>query len=311
MIGAAAYLFFVGFPLFGVLACGFYLVGLLSLGFVWILCRVRIPIKLKDSAEKSRRGRHAGLLAKLLSILVLVVGLNALSSVWPTLDKADMRLGLILATLAWLLDLSIRLIHPPRATASLRSLRSQLAFAKIQIEAARDEAERIMHGSPEEDYVTAKAEEVTAELEDYKLLCESVGAKMERLIVLVEEVKASLVNGDQFKEGASELRLLIRSMLTDMDAMGKRMQAAKRLRSELRVRVEAAKMLLNIHPDKLKAIVARVDAFGKSLDAARQKITDPTGRFNEALKFAFETQKGISLPRRLTFPDTYAALFRD
>jgi len=310
MLAVSIYLAFNGFVLLGIVACASYLIGLIAMSFCWLISRIHIPIRFRTVDHQPGRNLRLALLSRSLSVVVTMVPLYALASAWPVAAQ-DVRLGLLLGALAYLLSFSASLIRPPITTSRLRSLRSRLALGDTSAEAAKSDVEWTLHGSPDERYVTEKADEVIAVLETYKTLCDLVVENADEVRALADKLQSVPPGQIMLKEIASDFRTLHMRMLADMKSMQVNMEAAIKLRAELMARVEAAKVFLDIKPKSLQAIVQRVDAFGKEADSSRQMFVSKSDQFRPALDLLYNAQKGVVLPRKLTLSDAYVALFRN
>ena len=304
------YLGFKGFLVLGITLSIFYGLVVALFCFFWLLCRIRLPLKFQLQNQKSARQSRSMVLFRLLAAVGAIIPLNALMTVWPV-QISDAKLGLILAALYTLFSYSILLIRPPTTTNRLRSLRSRLAFGDVEVDTAKREADCILHGTPEEQYLTDKADEAIADLEEYERLCNSIVERIERVTALSEKLRASASDQVLVHETASEFRLLYDKMRSGMRSMEKHNESANKLLAELRLRIETSKILLNIKPEIIASIQGRVDTYVKAAAAARKHFAEKTEQFGPALNFLCESLKGLKSPRKLTISDAYSAFFRD
>ena len=132
MLGIAIYLGFKGFVLLSVSASALSIVLLLIQGFCWMVLRFKLPLRFPVEPTKAKsKSKFSEVQVRLLVLAVALVPLDAVRSVWPV-DTADTRLGLLLAALSSIWGLSLLIIRPPATAASLRELRSELAFGEIE-----------------------------------------------------------------------------------------------------------------------------------------------------------------------------------
>jgi hypothetical protein len=309
LIAIGAYVGFKGFVLLSVTTCAVYCVVLLFIGFCWIAFHLQVPLKLPQLSSKKQGQLRAAVLTRLLIVLLILVPFDAVLSVWPV-SVADARLGVMLAALVSLWGMSILLLKPPTATAGLREIRSCLAFGEIEPDEARTKAQLILRGTPEEHYVTNKADEAACEFREYIRLCDLVANQTEQVIQLADRLHAN--NGDEsvLKEIAAGYRELHHAMLAELRDMDKHMAAGLKLRSQLVTRMKVAQIWLSVSSETLKTVLKHVDDIGKETTTARQRFIDLNGRFRPALDCLYTAQKDVKLPRKLTLSEAYDACFR-
>jgi hypothetical protein len=135
MLGISAYLLTKGYILVGVAGIISYAFVLFLFGFLWMLMRVRVPIKIPIAKPEPARTIRAALLSRIFVTVWALVPLQALWYTWP-IEKSDVRLGLVSAGLVSLVSCLATLIRPPTTTNQLRSVRSRLAFGEMSVPAA-------------------------------------------------------------------------------------------------------------------------------------------------------------------------------
>jgi hypothetical protein len=311
----AVYLGSMGFILLCVVTTVWPVIALILLLITYVVLHVRVPIRLKpdaDTERKTKRSTGISIAMYFLLGLSFLAAIWSVAPVWPTLAKSDIRLGCFLAALMTLFDISLRLTRAPAGVSQLRSVRSRLAFGLVSVAAARAEAESILLGSPQQSYVTGKAEAAITELTDYVRHCDVMVALCERVKVLADRVKAASGDKKVLGEIASEFRPLFRKMQTECRALDRLGAAAANLRIQFSKRVEAAKLLLDIKPEVIQASMHEVQAHVDAAEAVRRKMTDALNSSRASFDLLCESQRGeIRGPQRLKRSDLFAVLFRD
>jgi len=129
LFGVSLYLAFHGFSLLGTVGSLFYLVCFLILIFGWVLCHVSAPVSLSSMTTERRRGRRNVLYGfiGLFIVSTYAIAFAELGRAWPSLAKADVRLGLVLAPLLVFAGFARRFGRPPTDLNALRLLRTRLA----------------------------------------------------------------------------------------------------------------------------------------------------------------------------------------
>jgi hypothetical protein len=167
-----------------------------------------------------------------------------------------------------------------------------------------------LYGSPEETYLTEKADEVVAELEVFIGLCNRTTEHMETVIEMSTTLRAS-GSAPTVEETVSEFRRLFWNTKRQLDRMDARAKAATKRRVELTKRVDLARLLLDIRPSVVEAILKRVETARNEAQVARQKFGDTAKRYKPALDFVCEIQREVILPRKFTLASACVALFKD
>ena len=242
---------------------------------------------------------------------MLLAGVGSLVSIKATLTSTDIRLGLLFAGILTLFGISLRFVRPAEGVDLLRSLRTRVAFGLIDVLGARKEAENLLLGTPELNFVTTKAETVLAELSAYRTSCNTTTTSLKLVKGLAEKLRACPGEEKILCEITSAFRPEVKKQLSELHAMDRRMQMAIRLRRQLDVRVEAAKRLLSIEPAQLDAVVNGVNTGFKGAVQARQELQEVTASLRPDIEFVLDAQKDVKLPRGPTRAEIVAAIFRD
>jgi hypothetical protein len=309
MLVVAIYLWAQGFILVGVTTCAFWGGVLLLLGICWLVFKIQIPMRLPQLQPDSRRQLRTAILVRVLILTFALVPFEALWSVWPV-SVPDVRLGLMLAALTSLWASSTTFLQAPTTSTNLRDLRSQLGFGDIGIEEAKEKAKHILGRSPEEYYLTAKADAVATELRESKRLYDFLCDQMDKIIQLAERLPRASSNQTLLNEIAFEYRTLTKNMIgPEMRKLDKCMKAASSLQRELRIRVEAAKLLLNIKTETINAVLSGVDDLRREAESARLKFAGSVEQYKQAGNLLQVAQKDIPGLRRLTLSELIIALF--
>jgi hypothetical protein len=308
MLAISIYLGIQGFYLLAALSGTFYVLLLIAVAFIWLLCRVRIPIK--GSGKKGRTNPRLALLAKILIVQAVLVVANTFAQIWP-FQKTDVKLGLILAALTSLYGTSITFLQPPPTTNRLRSIRSRLALGQITTLAALQQVDRVVDGSPEEQYLSSKADELIAELREYVRLSEELEIYARTMIALAAKLHATPSDEKVIREVISESRPHFKKITSAFKALDNQTKTAAKLRTELEVRVNAAKGLLSLKPEIVKPILVGVNEAEKEVAAAKKKFPDFCEEFLQAMNQLYQSQKSIVLPPEMTLKKAYVALFQD
>jgi len=209
----------------------------------------------------------------------------------PAVAGGDARLGSMLAALAVVISLAVRIMRPPAGLPQLRSLRSRLGFGLVGVPAARAEAETILLGPPRENYVASKAEGVISSLKESVRVCEDLSARMDRIISLEQALQAKAGDEKLIQAAAEELRGLFKRMTSDIKSEELHLTQAKRLRRDLDKRVEIARFMVDIPPAQLQAVLSRVDEALLQSNTARVQMARRGEQFFAAFKLLSETVK--------------------
>ena len=140
-----------------------YALGLLLMVLAWVFTRLKPPFEIPASPNTPKRSTLPTILVVTWMLAMVIAGLEALRA-QPDLSKNDVRLGLILAGAWTLFGLGLRLNRSAPGLEELRALRTKLAFGAIDPTGARQEANTILFGSPQEQYFLKKAQQVLFEL---------------------------------------------------------------------------------------------------------------------------------------------------
>jgi hypothetical protein len=222
----------------------------------------------------------------------------------------DVRLGLMLTALTTLWSSSATFLQSPATATNLRDLRSQLGFGDIGIEEAKEKAKHILGRSPEEYYLTTKADAVACELRESKRLYDLLCDQMDRIIQLAERLPETSSNKTLLNEIALEYRTLTQNMIVaETRKLDKCMNAAASLRVELQIRVEATKIFLNIKTETIDAVLRGVDDLMREAESARLRFAGRVEHYKQADNLLQVAQKDIPNLRRLTLSQILLALF--
>lgn len=299
-LGIAVYLGFQGFVLLSVIFSAFNLISLVLIGLCWIAFRIKLPLNL-PKLPRRKASQSPVILARLLVITIALVPFDAIRLVWP-IQSADIMLGLLLAALSTLWAISIIIIGPPTTTSSLRELRSELAFGEIDVEEARIKALHALKGTPDEHFLTSKADEAATELKQASLLFKSLTKQMQRMIPLAEQLKLAKPNEATVHAISKEFRTLLKAIKGNTEAVTAHKERAVDLRIQLNSRVEAAQFLLNLDPEVGKAILLRLDELLQEAETSRKEFAKVG--FNEENKLAFDflcsVQRDVKIPPNQT-----------
>jgi hypothetical protein len=308
MLAVSIYLGIRGFHLLAVVTGTFYVLMLLAVAFIWLLSRLRIP--LAGRIKKARVNSRFSFLLKVLVAAAVLVPVNDLMQIWP-LGKFDIKLGLILAGLLSLYRISISLLQPPPTTSRLRSIRSRLALGQMATSTALRQVDCILNGSPEEQYLSAKADEVIAEQKEHIRICDGLELQARATISLANKVRTTPSDAGVIRKTISEYRTIFKKLGATFKALDHSTKTLKILREELGVRVDAAKTFLELEPETVNSILGPVDATQKEVDAAKKKYTEFNTEFLQALDLLYQSQKGVVIPNQMTLKKAYTALFQD
>jgi hypothetical protein len=307
MLATSIYLGMRGLYLIAVLSGTFYLLLLLGIAFIWLLSRIRVPIKVPV-----KKARPNSLLMKVLIVQAVLIAVNALTELWP-IHKADAKLGIILSGLTSLYGTAITLLQPPPTTDRLRSIRSRLALGKVTTLAAIQQIDRVIDGSPEEQYLSEKADALISELQEYVRLAEELEIRARKMIALANKFRATGSDEKVLREVASDYQPLFFKITSAFKAMDHQTQTIVKLRAEFGLRVDASKTFLNLKPEAVTPIFAGINQAEKDMAAAKKKFVEFGDDFKEAADLLFKSQKDFILPKEkeAKFKKVYAALFQD
>jgi len=269
MFSLAVYLGFQGFVLLSVLPSIFYAVALIFMGAGWMVMNIKLPLRtpVRPAAGKGKLYR----LTRLFIPITSLIALTAIRSAWP-IESTDIRLGLLLAASVLLWGTSLIILKPPTQTTNLRRLRSELAFGEIETQVARTKAIHILHGTPDEHYVTIKADETASELEQVSQLCKSINTQIRQIIPLAEKAKAADCSGPTVNAVTREFRALFRAIQANFRSLEIHKKWAMDLRIQLGSRIETAELFLNLNPEIVKADLRRLDTLFLEVQTSRQEL---------------------------------------
>jgi len=310
MLSVSVYLITRGFILIGITASVLYTLIMAAFAFGWLMCRIRLPIKGQWRNPETSRNLWIKILSRAALFVVALLPLTALRSISP-IKLLDFKLGLLFAGLISLLWLSANLIRSPTATNRLRSLRSRLAFGDAAVETVKREVMCVLCGSPEEQYLTEKADEIVSELENYKILSDALVERADEIIAWADKLQSSN-SGDSDQGITSEFRYQFSGLKNDLVEIPRRMTAALELRLEFMARVEAAKIVLNIKPAVINGIVKRTDDALREAVASNNLFVSKKERFLKAFDFLCNAQREVKPPKKKklkTLLDIFKALF--
>jgi hypothetical protein len=312
LIFVAAYLGNHGFPLMGWSAFGFSTLVSAVILVLWVVTIVKIPI------IKNKRPRPLSIWDRVASIFFwaayfgfFISSVHGVVTIWPGLLKEDLRLGCLLAGLVAGTSAALRLAHPPAGLAELRSLRSRLGLGLINAHEARAETEFILAGPSSESYFRSKGESLISCFQAQRDICFDLVARFDRLTAFANGLSNDPANQKLLTEAAWQNKgayLALKSGLKELEALN---SDAKRLRSELSLRIKIAKYIVDSPLAEIEAIEQRVERAKVGAHAAQVDLGNKA-ESAEGAKFIINATKNLPKNKQLvTLAEIRAALFSE
>lgn len=310
-LGIAVYLGFQGFVLLSVITSALNVFALMLMGLSWIVFSIKLPLRF-PVPPRVTKNQSVTILAWLLVLVMTLVHLDAIWLAWP-IQSADTRLGLVFAALSTLWGMSLVILKPPTTTTNLRELRSELAFGEIEAGEARTKALHFLRGTPDEYFVTSKADEVEAELKQTSQLYKSLTDRLQQLIPLAEKLKAANCSEAMLHVVAREFRTHFKAIRGKMSAADVRMTRARALLIQVSSRIETAELLLNLSPEIGKTVLQRLNVLLLEVETSKRGVTKIflAEDIKSAIDFICAASQDIKLPRNQTPYQHILTCFRD